>query len=401
MIRLALRTFQLAAGGLALLLGACSPSTTDASKPSQPPAQDSTPPAIASVAAAAHTCAVTTAGAVACWGYFVTGSSSGHPDSLITNPTPVVAPAGVLFQRVFVSKVEDIACALSITGAAYCWGENDEGQLGDGTTTPRANPTLVSGGITFKDLSIGANHVCGLATNGAAYCWGFSANGAFGDGSVGERHVPAPSAAGLSFQSIVAGVDFTCGLTPAGAAYCWGLGNTGQLGDGNATTSATPVAVSGGLSFHSLAASGQTVCGLTTTGKAYCWGEDFYGTVGDGSGATVDGITRRVAPVAVATTQTFQTLSAGYETMCGVSDSGAGFCWGYNFGEIGDGSSDHRSTPTAVAGGLTFVSISGGTGYACGVTVAATAFCWGDNSGGGLGDGTVLSHSTPIPVRWP
>jgi alpha-tubulin suppressor-like RCC1 family protein len=173
------------------------------------------------------------------------------------------------------------------------------------------------------------------------------------------------------------------------------------LGDGKAKNSATPVAVSGDLTFRSIVAGGLTACGLTTAGKAYCWGYNFYGTVGDGTSATDDGTTRRVSPVAVAGGLTFQGLAAGYETMRGVTDTGAGYCWGYNFGAIGDGSLDHRSRPAAVAAGLTFRSISSGTGMSCGITTTNEVHCWGDDPNGGLGDGTGNPHATPAPVRWP
>ena len=105
--------------------------------------------------------------------------------------------------------------------------------------------------------------------------------------------------------------------------------------------------------------------------------------------------------MAVSGDLTFQSLSAGYETMCGVTATGAGYCWGYNFGAIGDGGSDHRSAPTAVAGGLTFLRISSGTGYTCGIVTGHAVYCWGDNSDGGLGDGTIVPHLTPAPIRWP
>jgi alpha-tubulin suppressor-like RCC1 family protein len=240
-----------------------------------------------------------------------------------------------------------------------------------------------------------------VATSGSAYCWGSTPNGAFGDGTVGTHLTPTPTAPGMTFQSIVAGSDFTCALTTAGAAYCWGLGPNGQLGNGASTNSTTPVPVSGGLTFRSLAAGGQAVCGLTTEGKAYCWGNNFYGTVGDGTSGMDAGPSRRPTPVAVAGGLTFETLSAGYATMCGVTASGAGYCWGYNFGAVGDGTSDHRSSPTAVAGALTFKRISSGTGYGCGVTTADAIYCWGENSNGGLGDGTIATRVAPVPVRWP
>jgi alpha-tubulin suppressor-like RCC1 family protein len=358
------------------------------------------PPPVTLMAAGAHTCALTTAGAAYCWGYNGNGELGNNARS-IDNPTPVAVAGGLTFQSFSLSKVEGVSCGLTTAGAAYCWGDNAAGQLGDGTRIQRLTPTRVAGGLTFKSLAVGNEHACGIATDGSAWCWGSTPNGAFGDGTIGEHLTPAPAAPGMTFQSIVAGNDYTCALTPAGAAFCWGLGPNGQLGNGSSTTSTTPVAVSGGLTFRSLAAGGLTVCGLTTAGNAFCWGHNFYGTVGDGTSGTDAGSSRRPVPVAVAGGLTFQSLSAGYETMCAVTEGGAGYCWGYNFGAIGDGTSDHRSSPTAVTGGLTFRSISSGTGYACGVTTANAVYCWGDNSNGELGDGTIAIRVAPTPVRWP
>jgi alpha-tubulin suppressor-like RCC1 family protein len=218
---------------------------------------------------------------------------------------------------------------------------------------------------------------------------------------VGTHLAPTLIAPGMTFDNIVAGSDFTCALTTEGAAYCWGLGANGQLGNGANTSRTMPVPVAGGLTFRTLVAGGQTVCGLTIEGKTYCWGQNFYGTVGDGTSGTDAGPMRRPTPVTVAGGLTFETLSAGYATMCGVTADGAGYCWGYNFGAVGDGTSDHRSRPTAVTGGLTFKHISSGTGYSCGVTIANAVYCWGDNSNGELGDGTTMPRVSPAPVRWP
>jgi alpha-tubulin suppressor-like RCC1 family protein len=358
-------------------------------------------PAIRIVSAGAHSCALTTAGAAYCWGYNGDGQL-GNSGSSIVNPTPLAVAGGLTFQSLAQSQVEGVTCGLTTIGAAYCWGDNTGGQLGDGTKTRHLTPTPVAGGLTFKSLAVGNNgHACGVATNGTAFCWGTSLNGAFGDGSTGTHLTPVVAAPGMTFQSIVAGTDYTCGLTTIGAAYCWGFGLSGQLGDGTVASSAAPVAVSGGLTFRSLVAGGLTVCGLTTTGKAYCWGYNFYGTVGDGTGNTQGGTTRRATPVAVVGGLTFQSLSAGYLTTCGVTDTGAAYCWGYNFGAVGDGTDDHRPSPVAVAGGLTFQSISGGPGYSCGVTTSNAAYCWGSNDNGELGDGTIGTHTTPVPVRWP
>jgi hypothetical protein len=351
-------------------------------------------PEILSVVLGGHSCALSTSFAAYCWGYNANGQL-GNNDTSFVNPIPIPVLGGLALAKIDVSKLEDFTCALTTAGKAYCWGENDLGQLGDGTTTRRLVPTPVAGGLTLKALAVGANHVCAITTEGNAYCWGRSPNGAFGDGSVGLRVTPAPAAAGLTLRSIVAGSDFTCGLTPAGAAFCWGLGVQGQLGDGNRTTSRVPVAVAGGRTFQSLAAGGQAVCGLTTSGEVFCWGQNSFGTLGDGTQQL------RSAPVTVAGGLTFTSLSAGYQTMCGVTPAGTGYCWGYNLsGQIGDGTEESRSTPTPIAGNLTFRSVSSGVGSSCGVTIANALYCWGDNSNGGLGDGTVSSHDLPAPVHW-
>jgi alpha-tubulin suppressor-like RCC1 family protein len=351
-------------------------------------------PAIESVVTGAHTCALTTEGATYCWGYNANGQL-GNNDTATITPMPVAAAGGVVFQTLSVSKVEDVTCGLAIGGAAYCWGENGAGQLGDGTSARRLVPTPVAGGLTFKSLAVGFGHTCAVAMNGTAYCWGSTPNGAFGDGSVGIRLTPMVSAPGMTFASIVAGADFTCALTADGAAYCWGVGVFGQLGNGVVGISPIPVAVEGGLTFRTLAAAGRAACGLTSAGKAYCWGSNSFGTVGDGT------LVRRLTPVAVAGDLTFRSLSAGWETVCGVTDSSASYCWGYNFGAVGDGTTDARSAPVPVVGGQSFRSISAGTRYTCGVNTANAVFCWGANDNGGLGDGTTNTRLVPTAVRWP
>jgi alpha-tubulin suppressor-like RCC1 family protein len=165
-------------------------------------------------------------------------------------------------------------CALTTGGAAYCWGYNASGQLGDGTTTERDSPVAVLGSMTFVSVSTGGDaagngHACGLTASGAAYCWGANETGQLGIGTYGysSSSTPVPVAGGLTFAAVAAGSNFngfagqahTCGVTIAGAAYCWGDNAHGQLGVGTTTgpetcvisdpCSTMPVAVLGGLNF--------------------------------------------------------------------------------------------------------------------------------------------------------
>jgi alpha-tubulin suppressor-like RCC1 family protein len=281
-------------------------------------------------------------------------------------------------------------CAASVAGAAYCWGSNGSGQLGDGTDSNRFTPVAVAGGLVFQSISAGLSHTCGVTTSGAAYCWGFNDGGQLGDGTFGSRTSPVAVSGGLVFQAISAGsYRHTCGLTTGGAAYCWGENDDGQLGGSPAGSHRnSPALVSGSLVFQAISAGFQYACGLTTSGAAYCWGNNYLGRLGDGTDSS------RFTPVAVAGGLVFQSISAGYYHTCGVTTSGAAYCWGNNLdGQLGGVThpATFSSTPVAVSGGLVFQAISASAGFyshTCGLTTGRAAYCWGDNDYGQLGNGT-------------
>src|SRR2546425_653085 len=181
---------------------------------------------------------------------------------------------------------------------------------------------------------------------------------------------PAAVSGGLTFAGVSGGTLYTCGVTTSGAAYCWGINNYGQGGNGTTTYSfLTPVAVSGGLTFTVVSAASLHTCGVTTSGAAYCWGQNGYGQLGNGT------TTSSTTPVAVSGGLTFAAVSAVLLHTCGVTTSGAAYCWGYNgCGELGNGTTTSSGTPVAVSGGLTFAAVSVGRSssyqesHSCGLT---------------------------------
>src|SRR5204863_410486 len=156
------------------------------------------------------------------------------------------------------------ACGITIAGGTYCWGINQDGQLGHGATGPAECfgypcsiiPVSVVGGLRFGTVSAGSDHACGIAAGGAAYCWGYNNKGEVGDGTTTDRTSPVAVLGGISFAVVSAGAGQTCGVTTTGGAYCWGWNSEGQLGDANRIDSATPVAVWGGLSFAAVSSAG-------------------------------------------------------------------------------------------------------------------------------------------------
>jgi alpha-tubulin suppressor-like RCC1 family protein/uncharacterized protein YjdB len=283
------------------------------------------------------------------------------------------------------------SCALDTDSHAYCWGDNSDGQVGDGTFEGRTMPTAVATTVTFSAVTAGSSHNCALTSDGAAYCWGAGTVGQLGNGGTLTRATPGRVSGSLAFVSISAGAYHTCALIATGAAYCWGANESGQLGDGTRVAHSTPIAVAGSATFVSISAGGQHTCGLATTGSVYCWGANAAGQLGDGT------MTAHNVPTSISGGP-FASLSAGSSHTCAVATDGAAYCWGENrYGQLGNGTTSSRPAPNAVSGGRSFAAISAGTYHTCGVTTAGAAYCWGSNDSGELGTGTG-SSSTVLPV---
>lgn len=363
-------------------------------------------------AGAYHTCGITEDGAMQCWGWngygqLGTGSMLGPQscgDGAPCSTLPVAVSGGLTFTAVAAGGWH--TCGLASGGVPYCWGDNQYGELGNGTSLPDSTPHAVGGGLTFITLAVGTMHSCGLTGTGLAYCWGVNDVGELGSGSTVWSNTPVAVSGGLVFKALVATDRNTCGLTGSGVAYCWGDNTYGVLGNGSTTgpqqcsyggqswaCSTVPVPVSGGFTFAALTSNGGHTCGLTGSGVAYCWGANAGGELGNGT------ITNSSTPVAVNGSLTFSRLAAGTSHTCGVTASGVAYCWGRNAdGQLGTGSTDPSVTPVAVSGDLTFTALTAGMAHTCGLTGGGVAYCWGYNGSGDLGNGTTISSSTPVAV---
>jgi VCBS repeat-containing protein len=345
-----------------------------------------------------HTCGITSDNKAYCWGRDTDGEL-GDDANLSSKNTPTLVAGGLTFTSI--SAGNGHTCAIARTGAAYCWGSDSAGQLGDDATIAnKTTPALVAGGLTFTSISTGWWHTCAIASNGAAYCWGQDYLGKLGDdAALADKPTPTLVAGGLTFTSINTSWDHNCGIVSGGNAYCWGSDNYGQLGD-DATLAykPIPVLVAGGHTFTSIDAGGDHSCGTTST-ATYCWGRDDKGQLGDDVT-----IADKSTPTLIATGYTFTSVNIGDFHSCGITSIGNAYCWGGDgAGELGNGImlTTDQPTPTSVAGGLTFTSINGGNAYTCGITTNKQAYCWGYGGDGQIGNGVNISQPSPFPVSNP
>ena len=338
-----------------------------------------------------HTCGLDFTGKAFCWGSNLRGQLG---DGNVGSAFDRTSPTAVLGDHTFTQITAGGGHTCGLEGdAAYCWGWNDNGQIGDGTTlVDRPIPELVLDGHSFKQIDADDFQTCGVDGTGAAFCWGGNSSGQLGDGSKTDRARPTAVLGALTFAEVDAGGLHTCGLVGS-VAYCWGENSNGELGNGGQPTDETsPVMVSGGLSLTQLAAGDHNVCALDEDGAAHCWGFNDVGQLGDG------GTTTSSTPVTVMGSHVFGQIAQLERHTCGLEGSAA-FCWGLNDeGQLGDVSTTNSSIPVAVSGGISFTDLAAGFAHTCGLDASGAALCWGWNDAGQLGDGSKTRSSTPVPV---
>jgi alpha-tubulin suppressor-like RCC1 family protein len=245
-------------------------------------------------------------------------------------------------------------CAALSDGSAWCWGQNDYGQLGDGTNNQSYTPVQVADATgvgtiaNVQSIATGAYHTCAALSDGSAWCWGQNTQAQLGDGSNNSSNTPVQvlGAGGMGTLTdvveIAAGWWRTCALLTGNTLWCWGQG---PLGDGTTGSISHPVQV--GLAQTSSPAVGHGhSCALVASGTAAaCWGDSVVGQLGDGQWAHSD------LPVTVASLTNIADIAAGELHTCAALNGGDLLCWGSNDnGQLGNPDYFHQPSPVTVLG---------------------------------------------------
>jgi len=407
-----------------------------------------------------HTCALSNAGNIYCWGRNDYGEFGDGSTSSASAPVRVLKGAAVSADNdgTYLTNIKSIGpggdhtCALSNAGNIYCWGENPDGELGNGSTADAHTPVRVLKGAAVSadndgtyltnigSIDPGYYHTCVLSNAGNTYCWGYNDVGELGNGSTVSASAPVRVLKGAAvsadndgtylanLKSIYGGGYYTCALSNAGNTYCWGENGYGQLGNGSTAAAHTPVRVLKGAAVSadndgtyltnigSIDPGDYHTCALSNAGNTYCWGENYYGELGNGSTVSASAPVRVLKGAAVSADNdgtylaNLKSIDAGFCYNCALSNAGNTYCWGYNdTGEIGNDSTAAAHTPVRVLKGAAVSADNDGTyltnlksidagWHTCALSNVGNTYCWGENNMGQVGNGSTADAHTPVRV---
>lgn len=336
------------------------------------------------------------------WGLNSSGQLGNGTTEATNRPVGAKTPSGLGFTQIAAGR--DHTVALASDGSIYAWGTNSDGQLGDGTTTGSSTPVKVAtpSGVTFTQVAAGdAGFTAALDSAGNAYAWGNNEYGQLGDGTTLDsstvKKVLAP--AGVSFTQIAVGGSHVVAVGSDGKTYAWGSNGSGRLGNGTMADSSTPVQVlmPQGVHFTQVSAGGWFSQAIGSDGKSYAWGSNLYGQLGNGGGDNSSTPVQVSTPAGV----TFTTVISGYFHAMALDSNGHAYAWGYNRGgQLGNGTTTSSPIPVAVTmpPGVSFTQMGASWAHAVAVGSDQNVYTWGNNQYGALGDGTNVNTATPVVV---
>jgi len=283
--------------------------------------------------------------------------------------------------------------ALKRDGTLWAWGENDYGQLGDGTFIDRRSPVQTGADTDWTRISAGGFHTMALKSDGTLWAWGHNDYGELGDGTFIDRRSPVQTGADTDWAQISAGGHHTIALKSDGTLWAWGYNSSGQVGDGTVVDRRSPVQIGTDTDWTRIFAGGFHNMALKSDGTLWAWGRNSEGQLGDGT------FIGRNSPVQIGADIDWAQISAGGFHTIALKNDGTLWAWGYNDeGQLGDGTVVDRRSPVQIGTDTDWAQISAGGYHTMAVKNDGVLWGWGYNQYGQVGDGTVVDRWSPVQI---
>ena len=288
--------------------------------------------------------------------------------------------------------VVNTVCAYAQIGL-YGLGDNQYGQLGDGTTNNRATIAVTGVQTDWAQIATGANHTIALKSNGTLWAWGKNTSGQLGDGTTQQRNSPVQIGTATNWVKISCGEEFSFAIKSDGSLWGWGDNGYRQLGDGTTVDKLVPTQIGAGSVWIEVSCGTSFAMGIKSDNTLWGWGNNTYGQLGDNSGL------QRTTPTQAGFSTTWAKVACGTDHALAIKTNGTLWTWGRNgFGQLGNGNVTNVWTPTQIMSGTTWTTVSGGYNSSFAIKSDSTLWAWGMNNLGQLGDGTTNDKNFPAQI---
>lgn len=323
-------------------------------------------------------------------------------DSIRATALPVVMTALLLLTHFYalsqcssfrtVNAGEGSSFGIRLDGSLLAWGQNNHGELGDGTETNRFSPVHILPGTTWKAVSAGFRHTVAIKSDGTLWAWGLNTLGQV-DATGGKVLTPKQVGNASDWSMVSAGSDYTLAIKTDGSLWAWGYNGLAGLGDGTTNSRSTILRV--GNDTWKAVSAGTHCLGIKTSGTLWAWGPNYAGQLGDGT--TVP----KLVPTQVGAASNWQTVNTGHEFSVALKTDGKLWTWGSaEYGKLGDGITDteeYREIPAQI-GTDSWKDVSAGDDHVLAIKADGTLWAWGNHRQGQLGRGYATSGEALTPV---
>ncbi len=279
-------------------------------------------------------------------------------------------------------------------GTFWSFGFNANGALGDGTTTDKNSPVQIGAQCSWaRSFSTGYAHTVAVANDGTLWAWGQNNAGQLGDGTTTNRLSPVQIGTESDWLHVSAGSWHTIALKENGTLWAWGYNANGQLGDGTTNTHYSPVEIGSANDWLSISTGGWFSIALKNNGTLWAWGENINGQLGDGT--TLD----KYVPTQIDIASNWAQVKAGWRYCLALKNDGTLWVWGLNdFGRLGDGTSVDILSPSQIGNENDWDQIVAGAYHSMAMKTDGSLWSWGDNQYGQTGLGYVSNSQSPVSV---